>query len=184
MWHRSLFRPQTFRKPLHLPTVFYVYWLMCYLNFLVQSGWHESCILTGQMAKFLQHSCGPAGAATTHDVQRKHEATTASWGTNLQQLSSVSALSFSLLLLFKTHLHIQGWAFHLFSWTHTSTFYASTPLCSWTLPHPAAANEQSHLRSSHWTETMDLVVCKAEYCTSYKSFLNVYLLYMQIVKIT
>lgn len=67
------------------------------------------------MAEFLQHSCGPAGAATAHDVQRKHEATTAPGGTNLQQLSA-SLPSFKHINTFKVE--------------HSSFFTGHTPVFS------------------------------------------------------
>lgn len=57
-------------------------------------------------------------------------------------------------------------SFFLDSWDFLSVLL-SVPDHS---PCAAATNEQSCFRSSHWTETMDVVVCTAEYCTSFWSF--------------
>lgn len=86
--------------------------------------------------------------------------------------STATELRASVVFFFstfiRTHSHTQGWAFLLYF------FFFSFFLDSWEfLPVPdhspcaAATNEQSCLRSSHWTETMDVVVCTAEYCTSF-----------------
>lgn len=151
---------------------------------LAHLGWYASCVLTGQVAEFLQHPCGPAGAATTHDVQRKHEAAAASRRTDLQQLSSELLSSSSLPS--SEHIHTR-------KAEHSSSFFffflsglMRIPPCSWPLPmccsnQWAVLPQELPLDRNHGCSG---VHSRILYIILIFFFLNVYLLYMQIVKIT
>lgn len=54
---------------------------------LQRCGWHACGDCTGQVAELLQYPDGAAGAAKAHDMQGKHEASSATWGPDLHQLS-------------------------------------------------------------------------------------------------
>lgn len=87
------------------------------------------------------------------------------------QIYSNWAQSFSFILyLHPENIHTRK-AEHSFSSSSSSSLdWESLPVLLSIPDHSpcaAATNEQSCFRSSHWTETMDVVVCTAEYCTSF-----------------
>lgn len=51
------------------------------------AGWHACSVCAGQVAELLQYPDGAAGASTAHDLQGKHEASSATWRADLHQLS-------------------------------------------------------------------------------------------------
>lgn len=66
----------------------------------LSSGRHACSDGAGQVAELLQHPDGAAGAATAHDVQGKHEASSAARGPDLHQLLILPP-SFSFLFFKK-----------------------------------------------------------------------------------